>query len=588
LWEAATGQPLGLALAHPETVRALAFSPDGRTLLTGCDDRQARFFSTGTGALLDRPLPHEAPVRAVAFSPDGRTALTAGSREPPDAFAARSNANALPWGVPEGKPLRWLTGHQGLVQALAFSPAGRALVTGSIDQTARLWELPTGRPLGKALKHEIPVRAMAFSADGRRALTGGLGGGARLWDAATGRALGPVLPHTFRIDAVAFSADGQAFLAAGPSEARFWRTADGRRLEGGVKVDGHAGAFAAFSPDGTTVFVAADQTAWLRGGTAGPPRREWHLPERLSKVVFSTDGRTLLLVGQDSSAHLYEGATGRPKGPPLVHRGGRIHDAAFSPDGQTVLTGSRDRTAQAWDVATARPLGPPLAHQAAVLTVAFRTDGQALATGSQDGAVEVWALPRAVAGSAERLRVWVEVLAGMELNAQGAIRPLSPARSVSAAGAWRNWAGRRLGRDLVPRPAGGARRERKARALAILECGGSTPLWFLLLQSQTAPTPRHRVHGPPPSRHRYTPFLSARPGRLRLHGSRLSSCPTVSSRLHRQQRSPRRLLALLRWPPLPHAAPSRFHPFATAWPEFTALAAHASVSVGPSHARAIF
>ena len=62
--------------------------------------------------------------------------------------------------------------HEGLVNAVAFSPDGQTALTGSWDNTARLWDVKTGQPRGPALKHEETVNAVAFSPDGQTALTG--------------------------------------------------------------------------------------------------------------------------------------------------------------------------------------------------------------------------------------------------------------------------------------------------------------------------------------------------------------------------------------------------------------------------------
>jgi tetratricopeptide (TPR) repeat protein len=118
-------------------------------------------------------LQHQDGVYAVAFSPDGQTVLT-GSRD----------GTARLWAAGTGQPLGPPLHHQGRVQAVAFSPDGQTVLTGSEDKTARLWAAGTGQPLGPPLRHQSEVGAVAFSPDGKTVLTGSTGRDdrtARLW-----------------------------------------------------------------------------------------------------------------------------------------------------------------------------------------------------------------------------------------------------------------------------------------------------------------------------------------------------------------------------------------------------------------------
>jgi tetratricopeptide (TPR) repeat protein len=94
----------------------------------------------------------------VAFSPDGRTVLTGN-----EIRAARR------WDVARCEPLGLPFEHAGSIQAVAFSPDGRTVLTGSWDSTARLWDAATGKPLGPPLVQAGPVDSVAFSPDGRSA-----------------------------------------------------------------------------------------------------------------------------------------------------------------------------------------------------------------------------------------------------------------------------------------------------------------------------------------------------------------------------------------------------------------------------------
>ena len=111
---------------------------------------------------------------------------------------------------------------------MAFSPTGKIVVTGSRDRTARLWDKHTGQPLGQVLQHGGPVWAIAFSPDGRTVLTGsGLAarewGESRLWEAATGKPLSLPLRHPGPVYAVAFHPDGRTFLTgSADGKTRLW------------------------------------------------------------------------------------------------------------------------------------------------------------------------------------------------------------------------------------------------------------------------------------------------------------------------------------------------------------------------------
>jgi tetratricopeptide (TPR) repeat protein len=108
----------------------VAFSPDGKTVLTGSLDLAARLWDVMTGRPLGPPLEHQSWVRAVAFSPDGKTVLTGGD-----------DRTARLWDATTGRPLGPPLTHQGWVRAVAFSPDGKTVLTGSDDRPARLWDV---------------------------------------------------------------------------------------------------------------------------------------------------------------------------------------------------------------------------------------------------------------------------------------------------------------------------------------------------------------------------------------------------------------------------------------------------------------
>jgi WD40 repeat protein len=373
--------PLRAVLQHQKPITVLAFSPDGKVVLTGDQTGTARLWETRTGKPIGPALHHQALVCAVAFSPDSKTVLT-GSHDD----------SARLWEVATGRPIGEPLRHQGWIQAVAFSPDGKTVLTGAGDRTARLWEAASGRPIGAPLRHRDDVLAVAFSPDGKTLLTAGAYE-ARLWEAASGKPIGPPLRHPGYFTAVAFSPDGKTVLTANAADktAGLWQAASGKPI-GPLLQHQDAVTAVAFSPDGKTLLTASlDKTARLwdaaTGRPIGAPLRHEH---EVWAAAFSPDGTMVLTGSQDQTARLWTAATGKPSGAPLQHQG-RVGLVAFSPDGESLLTGSEDGTARLWDTETGRPIGPPMSHEDAVFAVAFNPDGKMVLTGGRETA-RLWAV----------------------------------------------------------------------------------------------------------------------------------------------------------------------------------------------------
>ena len=224
---------LEAVFSHVGRVRGVAFSADGKTVLTGSEDNTARLWDAATGRAIGQPLAHKGPVSSVAFGPDRKVVLT-GSLD----------GTARLWDAATGRPIGQSLRHSG-VRAATFSPDGKAVLTGGEDRTARLWDTATGRPIGPTFVHHATVSAVAFHPDGKAILTANWGGTAQVWDTATGRApVGPVLYHQRRSSAAAFIApDGKAAPSPGAKtrRARTWEAATGcaRRTDPDASSQGH-------------------------------------------------------------------------------------------------------------------------------------------------------------------------------------------------------------------------------------------------------------------------------------------------------------------------------------------------------------
>ncbi len=143
--DAASGQVLHTLKGHDGRVNSVAFSPDGKTLASGSDDYTIKLWDVAGGSVLStlsnvvtmpgvRPVDITVSATSVAFSPDGKT-LVSGS----ETYPGETYNTITVWDVPGGQELSSLEGYIGNVFSAEFSPEGRYIVINSGDGTIRLW-----------------------------------------------------------------------------------------------------------------------------------------------------------------------------------------------------------------------------------------------------------------------------------------------------------------------------------------------------------------------------------------------------------------------------------------------------------------
>jgi WD40 repeat protein len=379
LWDATTGRSRGRPLAHADAVTAVAVSPDGRLILTGCADRVARLWDLETGRPVGTPRQHPFPIETAAFSPDGKTVFTGGGFR----GAAGAQFGVLVWDAGTGKLLTGILDHPDAVHGVAVRPDGRLVATACRDGRIRVYEVGDLRPL---LEHRqsVPLVKAVFSPDGKFLVTSGGRadrGQSQVWDLTPGASSfgRPPLDHPRPVTALAFDAPGRSFVTA-----------------------------------------SLDGTIHARNVTTGEPvGRSIGGPEPLTGVVIANDGRTVAALGADGVVRVWDVATGQPCGPPLVHDE-KVEAASFHPRGHVLATCCHDGSARIWTIASGRPLGPPLAHDDKEVTaVSFSPDGRLVLTGGRDGTIRVWEFDESL-------------IAGDSADVQPVARLVGPPRALGA------------------------------------------------------------------------------------------------------------------------------------------------------------
>ncbi|MBO3752421.1 WD40 repeat domain-containing protein [Streptosporangiaceae bacterium NEAU-GS5] len=267
-------------LALGSTVYGLAFTPDGRSLITGDKNGTIRRWTVETGAVEDAVDGRAGAIYGIQVSPDGRSI----------AFGANTGAVRL-W---QGDHVTAMPdGHEFTVWGLAFSPDGRTLASASSDRTVKLWDVARRR-LRATLPHPATIAGVTFSPDGRTLATGANDFHIRLWDTRSITQMSTLSGHRGAITRMAFTSDGRTLVSGSwDRTARIW---DVRSSRLSATLTGHRNI--------------------------------------VHGVALAPDGRTLVTGGDDDSVRLWDLATGTSRSAMATE--GPVFDVVFRPHSQTL------------------------------------------------------------------------------------------------------------------------------------------------------------------------------------------------------------------------------------------------------------
>ncbi|KAG2204581.1 hypothetical protein INT47_012640 [Mucor saturninus] len=215
--------------SHEQDIYSLEFSRDGRILVSGSGDRTARIWDWQNIRCLHELRINDVDqqdlgVTSVAISPDSRL-VAAGSLD----------KIVRVWDAVTGQLLERLEGHKDSVYSVAFMPDGKTLVSGSLDKTLRMWQLGTGErgyggERGKSAciqvftGHKDFVLSVATTPDGNWIVSGSKDRGVQFWDPRTGQTQFMLQGHKNSVISVATSPGHKPMFATGSGDnrARIW------------------------------------------------------------------------------------------------------------------------------------------------------------------------------------------------------------------------------------------------------------------------------------------------------------------------------------------------------------------------------
>lgn len=332
---------------HKAKIKDIAFTPDGRSLVSAGYDKVIRVWDIASGQTV-RTLRgqseegDEGKIYAMALSPNGQW-LAVGGWMAGSTLEERHSIRLYDFNT--GEVVAVLPGHENVVLSLAFSPDNRYLVSGSSgDFTAIVWDVAQRQLLHRLTGHTDDIYAVAFTSDSQRVVTGSFDHDLRLWSV-QGQLLQTLTGHKDKVYAVAVSPQ---YIASGSwdNTIRLWHSKTGKFIKELANQGTHIGSLS-FSPDGQHLVSGV-------GEGNNYHCHVWSVPE--GKEISTYQGHNDIVLA-----------------------------TAVSPDGQWVATGGgSNQEIHLWSLREGKLNQRLTGGGAATWAVGFSADGQQLAWGNQE------------------------------------------------------------------------------------------------------------------------------------------------------------------------------------------------------------
>jgi WD40 repeat protein len=284
---------------HSDQVWSVAWSPDGKRIVSGSNDKTAQVWSASDGDHVFPYRRHDSSVDIVTWSPDGEW-IASGS----------DDKTVQVWNANDGGRVLSYTGHDfANVNAVAWSPNGMQIASGSTDQTVQVWNANDGSHAFTHKGHSDMLWGVAWSPDGKRIASGSADKTVQVWNANDGSHAFIYKGHSDHVHGVAWSPNGKRIASSSADKTvQVWN-----------------------ANDGSHAFIYKGHLSTVRS------------------VAWSPDGKWIASGSEDSTVQVWDASDGKNVSTYQGHTSW-VYSVAWSPDGKHIASGSADKTVQVWNV----------------------------------------------------------------------------------------------------------------------------------------------------------------------------------------------------------------------------------------------
>src|SRR5687767_1739734 len=378
----ARGKVIQQSHGHHDHGRAVAYSPDGKLLATGAE-RVVLWDVASMTKLV--PLEYESIVWSVAFSPDGRWIVS-----------THGDGSILIWDVANRELEANLRQHSGAVRAVAFSADGKRVATASEEHSVIVWNAEGVRKEAVITRHQTRVAGVAFSADGRWMISADQSAMLIRHDVGRDQAPLKIVP----------TGPEAAYCVVISPDDRFLVATHGifnAETGAAVKPQGFSRwsniYSAAFADRGRLLIGVTDHGEVVVFETATwreVARQKWTESPMVSMSV-SADGN-YLVTGEDDRKVRFGTINPLQQIGTIGEHNARVKAVAFSPDGKYVASAGDDKVVALWDVSRRKLVTTIGTHTSPIYALAFSRDGKRLVTGEHDRSVRQYSRRRTLWG----------------------------------------------------------------------------------------------------------------------------------------------------------------------------------------------